>query len=278
MKRLQKSLAVFLAALLLFSVAAFSGTAQGVQKNYVVLGDSIGWGAGVLNHDDACFGRIVADTNGYRFTNLAHNGDRSENLLEKLQRSSVSEAVGAADIISISIGGNDFLTSNLPLLVLEGTFGQYKRFNTIGAAYRANFEKIIERILTLNPDVQILMQTLYNPGNFLVRKAYQQATNRINGTIREYLDAHPGAYAIVDVAAAFGSNMSYIAADSIHPSAKGNVKIAELTLQKLYELGLGAQTAPVVQHEGIDQVSFSATGIRGHFQLIFKAIRRMFGA
>ena len=275
MHRVQKTLAAFLVLLLLLSVSVPVASAAKPQLNYVVLGDSIGWGSGVYNSEEACFGRIVADTNGYGYNNLARNGERSGNLLNRLQKKEVQKIVGEADIISISVGGNDFLKANLPLLLLQGLFHQYKRFNSVGAEYRANFAKIIETIRALNPDVTILMQTLYNPGNVFVRSTYQQATNRINGCIRDYLAAHPGAFEIVDVAAAFGSNLTYIAADTIHPNAKGNVKIAQLTLEKLHELGLGEATEPVVLHAGIDQVTVSPNGVAGQFRMFLRLLRRV---
>lgn len=253
MKKHLKPLSVLLVVALLLSISALFASAGEAAPHYVVLGDSIGWGAGVMNSDEACFGRIVANTNGYDFTRLAVNGDRSGDLLRHLGEAQYIDAVSKADIISISIGGNDFL-GNMILLLPEGTLGIYKRFDALADEMRSNFSQSIEIIRSLNPDVQILVHTLYNPGNFLVRATYQQATNRINGIVRSYLEDHPGAYVIIDVASAFGSDLSYVAADTIHPSAKGNVKIAELTLKALYDLGLGEKTEPVILQEGVDQI------------------------
>ena len=266
MKKLLKPLSVLLSLILLLGMSALFVPAQAASApNYVVLGDSIGWGAGVMNSDEACFGRIVADTNGYNFTRLAVNGDRSGDLLRHLGEEAYIDAVSQADIISISIGGNDFM-GHMALLLPEATVGYYKHLDSLADEMRVNFAQSIETILSLNPDVQILVHTLYNPGNIFVRAAYQQAISRVNTVIRSYLEAHPDAFVIVDVASAFGADLTYVAADTIHPSAKGNVKIAELTLQTLHDLGLGEKTEPVVLHEGVDQIETSP-------RLLLKAVK-----
>ena len=248
-----------------FAPAAF---AVDVPLQYVVLGDSIGYGAGVLNPDEACYGRIVADTNGYDYQNHAVSGNKTEHLLRHLDRAEVSAAVKQADIISISIGGNDYLTDNVTGLVLDATFrNDYSRMDKITAQLKLNFAAIIEKIRALNPDAVILMQTLYNPGTGINKAPYQAATNRLNDLIRDYLASHPGAFTIVDVAAAFGTDRTYIAQDSIHPSARGNERIAEVILRTLKTLGLGDATVPVVLHKGVDQNDHSLSAIPLRLQM-----------
>lgn len=108
MKNMKKILCVVLAALMLLSVSAFA--AEKETLDYVVLGDSIGWGAGVLNSNEVVFGKLVADTNGYGFHNDAVNGYTTANLLAHLEKENIAADVAAADIISISIGGNNYRT------------------------------------------------------------------------------------------------------------------------------------------------------------------------
>lgn len=262
---------------LLLSLCAPAAFAADAPLRYVVLGDSIGYGAGVLNPDEACYGRIVADTNGYDYQNHAVSGNKTEHLLRHLDRAEVSAAVREADIISISIGGNDYLTDNVTGLVLDATFcNDYSRMDKITARLKLNFAAIIEKIRALNPDAVILMQTLYNPGTGINKAPYQAATNRLNDLIRAYLASHPGAFTIVDVAAAFGFDRNYIAQDSIHPSAKGNERIAEVILRTLKTLGLGDATVPVVLHKGVDQNdhSLSALPLRLQmFRYLFELMR-----
>lgn len=116
MKMIKKTFCVLLSLLLCFSAVSIAFAAD-EPLNYVILGDSIGWGAGVLNSDEAVFGKIVADTNGYNFKNDAVNGYRTGDLLNHLEKANIAEDVKNADIISVSIGGNNFLRGNMKDLI-----------------------------------------------------------------------------------------------------------------------------------------------------------------
>ena len=269
MKTTRLLLSLLFVLTLLLSLCAPAAFAADAPLQYVVLGDSIGYGAGVLNPDEACYGRIVVDTNGYAYQNHAVSGNRTDHLLAHLDHAEVTAAVKNADIISISIGGNDYLTDNVTGLVLDATFrNDYSRMDKITAQLKLNFAAIIEKIRAWNPDAVILMQTLYNPGKGINKAPYQAATNRLNDLIRDYLASHPGAFTIVDVAAAFGTDRRYIAQDSIHPSAQGNERIAEVILQTLHKLGLGDKTTPVVLHKGVDQNDYALSTFRLRLQMV----------
>ncbi|MBQ1243220.1 MAG: hypothetical protein IIX98_02465, partial [Clostridia bacterium] len=82
MKTTRKIMAVALCLLMLvmsFGLSAFAGE----EKFYLVLGDSIGYGSGILNSKEACYGRIVADTNGYEYANHAIPGHTTTNLIAR---------------------------------------------------------------------------------------------------------------------------------------------------------------------------------------------------
>ena len=186
MKTVRHALAFLLSLLLFLSCFAPAAFAQNDPLHYVVLGDSIAAGSGIRNGDKACYGRIVANTNGYTYQNFGHDGHRTRDLLGRLNRSDVKDAVRRADIISISIGGNDFFQSNPVGLVFEVTFRQFSRINSIANEMRSNFVGIMDKIKAYNPHAVILMQTLYNPGTVL-RLQIKEATNRVNDMIYDYL-------------------------------------------------------------------------------------------
>ena len=273
MKNLKKMSALLLAFVMAFGVFALSASAAG-RKTYVVLGDSIAYGQGVANSQDACYGKIVADTNGYNYANYAIDGYTSANLLRHLDTDYVAASVKKANIISISIGGNDFLTSNMAGLLISGKFGSGSRFDSIGAKFAENFAAIIRKIKMLNSSAAILVQTVYNPSSGFFSDVYQKGADTINGAIRSYLASHKGAFSIVDVASAFaGHAREYIAADTIHPNSKGNLVIAKLILQKLKALGLGTATEPVINNPAIDWTgsgSGSKEGIVSYFMKLFR--------
>lgn len=254
---MKKLLAVLLAVSMLFSLSSFFLCAQAASGlDYLLLGDSIAAGAGVINPDEGCYGRIVADTNGYGYANEAVSGASSSAMLSRLQRSSVQAEVKKAEIISISIGGNDYLESFWPGLFLSAMSDQ-KMFDRIQASFSNNFAKIIQTIRSLNPSARILVQTVYNPrSGKMFEGMVQMGVTRLNAVYRSYLSAHPGSYTIVDVGSALTGHSDLISLDSIHPNAAGNVVIARVILRTLASLGLGSRTEPVIVNPGVSSDGF----------------------
>lgn len=254
MKKLLSVISVILVFSLLFS---FVGYCTDDKLNYLVIGDSIGRGAGVLNPDEACYGLMVANTNGYNFTNDAIDGSRSDDLLKLLQTERVINDVKNADIISISIGGNDFLRANILALLFDDIFTKnYDKFTEIQNLFYENFSKIIEIVRQLNPDALILVQTVYNMRHDLLTGVNEKGKNLLNECYRTYLDEHPGEYVIVDVDSVLTGRRDCLALDTIHPNGTGNIEIAKLVLKALKDNGFGESEEPVIFIEPIEQFSF----------------------
>ena len=253
---LKKILAVLLCAVMTFAccgLAAFAEDASADAPFYLVLGDSIGYGSGLANPREAAYGKIVADTNGYAYANDAIPGYTTGALLRLMQTDEVKADIEKADIISISIGGNNFLLGNMTQLMADVLVkNDASGFDAIGAAYYDDLCVIIAFIRSLNPDAVILMQTLYNPQTGYMGEVYDHGTAWINGSVNRYAEEHPGEIEIVDVAARLTDHPGDFAADRIHPSAAGNEKIAAAILEKLAELGLGEATEPVITTPGRD--------------------------
>ena len=274
--KLKKMLALLLAALLLSSCCVFVAGAQ-EKMRYLVLGDSIGFGAGISNPQEANYGRIVANTNGYDYRNDAVNGHRTSDLLRRLQESAVAADVTWADIISVSIGGNNFLRGNMSQIIAEGLAGNFTRFDEIVTQFAADLESIVARIRTLNPHAYLLLQTVYNPvPGGRVTAVYQEALNRLNGAMKAYAAAHPGEITIVDVEAAFGADRNLISFDGIHPNAAGNVVIARTVLGSLCDLGIGFNTEPVIVTPGRDWTPSGFAGILAAIRDFFRRIISFF--
>ena len=233
--KLKRLISLLLCLALAACLPVFGAAAEEDAPFYLVLGDSIGYGSGLSNPKEAVYGRIVADTNGYAYANDAIPGYTTQALLRLMQTDNVKADIEKADIISISIGGNNFLLGNLMQLMADVLIkGDDAGFAAIGEAYYADLCQIIGTIRALNPDAVILMQTLYNPQTGYVGEVYDHGTEWVNGSAR--LTEHPTDFA----------------ADRIHPSAAGNEKIAVAILEKLAELGLGEATTPVVNVPGRD--------------------------
>ena len=250
---MKKITAVFFSLIMIFGMFAVNGYAESKNKFYLVLGDSIAYGSGISNSREACYGKIVADTNGYDYANHSVPGHTTTNLINRLKDETVISDLKKADIISISIGGNDFLMSNLIGLMFDSiVLDDHTEYDKIAESFYTNFCKIVEIINSHNADAIILMQTLYNPQSGYLRAPYQEGADRINAAIERYNAENPGEIIIVDVGTALGDNMENYADDEIHPSAAGNEIIAETILDKLYELDLGTDSAPVIAEKGND--------------------------
>ncbi len=250
---MKKLISALICIAMLISVVGISAFAAEVKPVYLVLGDSIAYGSGLGNPREACYGRIVADTNGYDYVNHSIPGHTTSNLIARLNEEAVVTDLKRADIISISIGGNNFLMSNLFGLMFDAMVkNDYARFDAIADNFYNEFCQIMDIINTHNADAVVLMQTLYNPQSEPLRAPYQQGADRINAAIEKYNSENPGEIVIVDVATALGDNMENFADDDIHPSAKGNEEIAKVIIEKLYELELGNSTQPVITVSGTD--------------------------
>ncbi len=248
----QKLLSILLCVLLLLGTLGVAAGAQ-TETRYVVLGDSIAFGSGLSNPKQAVYGKIVADTNSYTYENYAVPGHTTGNLLRRMETDEVKEAIKNADIISISIGGNNFLLGNLNGLLFDGIVKQdYARFDAIAAGFYDDLGTIVDNIRALNKDAAIVLQTIYNPQTDYVGEVYQAGADRLNATMRKYMQAHPGEILLADVAAALTDSDTDFAEDRIHPSAAGNEKIAKVVLQTLFDNGLGTKTEPVITTKGVD--------------------------
>ncbi|MBQ3006877.1 MAG: hypothetical protein IJD78_04870 [Clostridia bacterium] len=271
---MKKSTALILSFAMIFSIFTVFGYAEAEKPFYLVLGDSIAYGSGLSNPREACYGKIVADTNGYEYVNHSIPGHTTTNLINRLNDETVISDLKKADIISISIGGNDFLMSNLIGLMFDSIVkNDHSEFDRIADGFYTNFTKIIDIINSHNEDAVILMQTLYNPQSGYLRAPYQQGADRINAAIEKYNEENPGEIVIVDVASALGDDMENYADDEIHPSTKGNETIARVILEKLNELGLGSGAAPVIIEKGKDiEISAVFTSTLRIAGFIFNAI------
>ena len=276
----KRIIAVLLSAMLLLGVLSVAAAAAD-RPFYLVLGDSIAYGSGLSNPKDAVYGKVVADTNGYEYANYAVPGHTTANLMKRMENETVRAAIARADIISISIGGNNFLLGYLNALLFDGIVKQeYTRLDEIAAGFYDDLDTIVTTIRAQNADAAIVLQTLYNPQTGYVGDVYQQGADRLNKALRAYDAAHPGAILIADVGAALTDSDRDFAEDRIHPSAAGNEKIARVVLQTLKDNDLGSAAEPVIQTAGKDAHGMGIftvfVNLYGNFFHILAVIRGFF--
>ena len=88
MKKFRKIAAVLLCVVMIaasLQCLAFAAPQDSGKLNFLVLGDSIAEGFGVENKEDAAYGKIVADTSGYNYRNLAQVANDTQDLIRKIE-------------------------------------------------------------------------------------------------------------------------------------------------------------------------------------------------
>ena len=202
-KRILSTLLALCLALSLLPASALA--AGGEQKSYVALGDSITTGYG-LTENETGFAKQVADSNGYTLTNLAQDGATSTDLLEVVKSEANADTLKNADLITVTIGGNDLMDALYAYLAKEyntkngtditaedvkaslaGEEGAaVKQITMLGfaisnisnfqsslianSAYDTlgyNFVEIIETIREINQNAQLIVVNQYNPYSHL---------------------------------------------------------------------------------------------------------------
>lgn len=249
--KMKRVISLILSAIMLLS--CFPLCSMAGNYYYVVLGDSIAYGSGLVNAREACYGKVVADTCGFDYVNHAVPGATTSDLIYELNERAVCSDVARADIISISIGGNDFLDKLSQLMYGAIVKKDYSEYNKIEFGVYVNISKVIDSIRELNSDAVILLQTLYNPQFGYLEEPYQQGAYRVNNAIYRCAKENRGVE-VVDVASALNGDENNFADDTMHPSARGNEKIAREVLSSLRSLGYTRKTSLEIKSRGIDVV------------------------
>lgn len=242
MKR--KWISGLLILVLVFSLPLGALAADGTMV-YTALGDSIAWGTGAA--EDMGYTRLLHEhlersRGEVEFNLMAEDGVTSEMLLYALSAPGDPEgaqaAVAGADLVTISIGGNDLLgpfndavSGLLWTHYFNGTYlavGQMlwdlsqwemnpasqphitAMFQGLAGtlalqseAFEGKWQAIIGAVRMLNPGAQVLVTTVFNPFDFSVR-LYEMADPLLyglNGPIWALAD--PYGYQVADVYGAF---------------------------------------------------------------------------
>lgn len=242
----------------------------------VYLGDSIAEGiAGISpvseREKNAYYG-IVGIRNEYEFRNRSVSGHQTKDMLEIIKREDtdvkmIRTLLTSADIIHVSILGNDLLLEDLGQLIISVANDDYEFLDTILDNSSKNFTEIVKTLRGYNPKATLMFQTVYNPvftdcdlisaatriildemdiseSEFRIYGAI--ILDKLNAIISDYLAANPGAYYIIDANAEFeriyqedaerGERLVFV--DCVHPSNEGHAVIADLIQTKLEELKL----------------------------------------
>lgn len=213
------------------------------KKIHVIgLGDSLTQGVGDELKKSGYFGRVTDKMKEWKgvldvdSANLAKRGRRSDQLIKQLEESEIQSAVEEADLIYLTIGGNDIMKvvkANLFNLKVEPFYRELGDFEN-------RLDELFTIIRTLNGDAIIIVGGLYNPISIVTDEAneFDEILEDWNEAIeiRAIMD---GKACFVPVTDLFDSNVNMVYhTDFFHPNAKGYDGMANRFLESIQKCGL----------------------------------------
>lgn len=158
--------------------------------------------------------------------NFAVKGDRTVDLLKKLNEAPVQKGLKEADIIFMTIGGNDLMR-----VVREHFFDlSYEPFQIEQHNYQAHLAEIHSAVRKLNSHANIIFVGLYNPFKFTLSeiKEFDNIIDDWNSAATEEFSADPNSVLVrVEDLFAEYSDEKRMSEDEFHPNEKGYSLIAD---------------------------------------------------
>jgi lysophospholipase L1-like esterase len=203
------------------------------ERLVLVLGDSLARGTG--DEDGRGFAQrllpLLRPAGPVELANLGVDGATSEDLRRLSESANVAALARSADLIVVSVGGNDLSRSvprsaGTPVQMVEEIGRSRDRF-------AENLRAILTRLRQANPTAPISVFALYNP--FSSDRRAQIGSSviaRWNALIQETALSYPGTI-VVPTFDLFQSGAENLSADQFHPNGKGYALIAERIAQGL---------------------------------------------
>ncbi|MGE7988031.1 GDSL-type esterase/lipase family protein [Lysinibacillus fusiformis] len=212
------------------------------QLHYLALGDSLTDGVGDEYSKDGYVGRLADSLHTWPsisevdVDNRGKRGRRSDQLLKLVKKGHYDEELQQAQLISLTMGGNDVMK------VVKQDLFNLKRdaFDKELRTYKQRYSKIVEGIRAKNPTVPILLIGFYNPFSIVTNEANEFDTiiTEWNNVIEEVASEDSNA-CYVSVEDLFDSNEELVYhTDFFHPNAKGYEKMTERILAAMEQCGM----------------------------------------
>lgn len=163
--------------------------------------------------------------NDVQFYNFGVKGNQTTQLLKRLQSQEMTKAIKKADMVILTIGGNDIMKvvrDNISNL-------QFSAFEKEKETYISHLTQIFDEILQKNPHVSIVLVGLYNPFEkwFSNVEEMNQIVADWNKAGQTVAANYSNAY-FVDIEDIFlHPKENLLFTDNFHPNDKGYELIAE---------------------------------------------------
>jgi lysophospholipase L1-like esterase len=207
------------------------------DQRIVSIGDSLTEGVGDESENGGYVGILnntFEDHNlNITVNNFGKKGNRSDQLLKRLEREDISSAIKEADIVLITIGANDImkvLKSNFLNVTMEP-------FQEERVEYIKRLTAIFDKINVLNPNAEIYLIGFYNPfeRHFSEIKELGMIIDNWNDAGKVLTEEYENVSYIPTKDLFSQSTIDLLAEDEFHPNTAGYKLMAQRVLEYLKE-------------------------------------------
>ncbi|MFY0742849.1 GDSL-type esterase/lipase family protein [Solibacillus silvestris] len=206
---------------------------------YLALGDSLTRGVGDETQDYGYTIRLQQELEKWpmveevELDNRGKNGRRSDQLLSLLKRGHYDEELEKANIVTITLGGNDVMK-----IVKKNLFSMKKSmFDKELPKFAKRYEQVIAEIRRVNPEVPIILVGFYNPFSIVVDEItpFDPIISEWNDEI-EKLAATDENACFVSVEDLFVSNEDMVYhVDFFHPNSTGYDRMTKRIIESMQQ-------------------------------------------
>ncbi|WP_067728385.1 SGNH/GDSL hydrolase family protein [Oceanobacillus damuensis] len=205
----------------------------GQETHIVAIGDSLTQGVGDETGQNGYVGILDRTFNENEQTvqidNYGKRGNRTDQLLMRLEDEEISQAISDSDIVLITIGANDIMQvakENFTNLVMQDFVFEME-------GYEDRLRQIFDEIRRLNPDTEIYLLGFYNPFKqyFEDIEELDLIVETWNNTGNDIADDYENITFIPTEDLFDDPNAELFAEDNFHPNYEGYYRIAERVLE-----------------------------------------------
>ncbi|MCM3003414.1 SGNH/GDSL hydrolase family protein [Priestia koreensis] len=203
-----------------------------VDLNVVAIGDSLTEGVGDSSKKGGYVPYVVKflsqqrAVDNVRVSNLGKRGNRTDQLLERLDQEEIGAKVSRGDVIFVTIGGNDIMK------VVKNFFYNIsvEAFDKEQAKYEFRLNRVLNKIRTLNPNAHIYLIGFYNPFFHSLNSVQEINTvvSQWNQASERIANRHKGVtYVKVEDIFSNPKEDKLLGKDQFHPNKKGYQLMAD---------------------------------------------------
>ncbi|WP_251427513.1 SGNH/GDSL hydrolase family protein [Mesobacillus maritimus] len=237
------------------------------ELKIVAIGDSLTQGVG----DETESGGYVGILNhtfednhvNVSIENYGKRGNRTDQLLKRLEQQEIEASIRKADVVLITIGSNDIMKvvkNNFMNLTLEP-------FEEERVEYRKRLRAIFDKINEINSNTQIYLVGFYNPfeGHFGEIEELGMIMTNWNDTGKSVTEEYENVEYIPVADLFVHSTQDLLAEDYFHPNTRGYKLMAQRVLYFMEEIDVEAEVSsdsignepPDQQEEASHEVGFT---------------------